>query len=403
MEDDFAKSDSSSSDDEIVNRIMRDTPSPISRKSVSQVWKSRNFSPAGRMPRPPTDRANYARSPRSKVYNSAKFTSGRTSMHDGDEKFDLKMNERVKNDTRYSISSLHGSDGTLTASVDTLVLNSTSKESNSVEDMNDSLNPQITLNSHSDDSLEENAVPQVMQNSGMGSSKLSPMSDGNTSHRSVTLSRKTLREIPQNSLTFQQRSRLPESSTFQVGEWSESFEAQMLSDMRREHEEEMLQEERRINGKHPDAHESALNNVSTYEDVGSGDESFDASWSTWKQPSAMQSEAYKNEMEGCLPISKNMETLAISLNQSNPRDWANIFSPPIILPSERAQQEKDALSDVESGSLPDLLGCSDGSTTSGRSASVQESDDEEMLDLMYDPCLNCYFDPRNGRYYELKG
>lgn len=26
---------------------------------------------------------------------------------------------------------------------------------------------------------------------------------------------------------------------------------------------------------------------------------------------------------------------------------------------------------------------------------------EEELDLLYDPCLNCYFDPVTGKYYEL--
>lgn len=29
-------------------------------------------------------------------------------------------------------------------------------------------------------------------------------------------------------------------------------------------------------------------------------------------------------------------------------------------------------------------------------------DDQQMLDLMYDPTLNCYFDPKTGKYYELK-
>ena len=26
---------------------------------------------------------------------------------------------------------------------------------------------------------------------------------------------------------------------------------------------------------------------------------------------------------------------------------------------------------------------------------------EEELDLLYDPCLNCYFDPKSHKYYEL--
>uniref|UniRef100_A0A3P8T054 CFAP20 domain containing n=1 Tax=Amphiprion percula TaxID=161767 RepID=A0A3P8T054_AMPPE len=37
-----------------------------------------------------------------------------------------------------------------------------------------------------------------------------------------------------------------------------------------------------------------------------------------------------------------------------------------------------------------------------RDESVNEEDDEdEYLNLLYDPCLNCYFDPKTGKYYEL--
>uniref|UniRef100_A0A3B5AW17 Uncharacterized protein n=1 Tax=Stegastes partitus TaxID=144197 RepID=A0A3B5AW17_9TELE len=37
-----------------------------------------------------------------------------------------------------------------------------------------------------------------------------------------------------------------------------------------------------------------------------------------------------------------------------------------------------------------------------RDESVNEDEDEdEYLNLLYDPCLNCYFDPKTGKYYEL--
>jgi len=29
-------------------------------------------------------------------------------------------------------------------------------------------------------------------------------------------------------------------------------------------------------------------------------------------------------------------------------------------------------------------------------------DEEEDLELIYDPILNCYWDPQNNKYYELK-
>lgn len=32
---------------------------------------------------------------------------------------------------------------------------------------------------------------------------------------------------------------------------------------------------------------------------------------------------------------------------------------------------------------------------------VSVEEDEEVLTLLYDPCLNCYFDPQTGKYYEL--
>lgn len=32
---------------------------------------------------------------------------------------------------------------------------------------------------------------------------------------------------------------------------------------------------------------------------------------------------------------------------------------------------------------------------------LNAEEDEEVLTLLYDPCLNCYFDPNSGKYYEL--
>lgn len=32
---------------------------------------------------------------------------------------------------------------------------------------------------------------------------------------------------------------------------------------------------------------------------------------------------------------------------------------------------------------------------------LSAEEDEEVLTLLYDPCLNCYFDPQTGKYYEL--
>ncbi|EHB02742.1 hypothetical protein GW7_15338 [Heterocephalus glaber] len=71
---------------------------------------------------------------------------------------------------------------------------------------------------------------------------------------------------------------------------------------------------------------------------------------------------------------------------SNPRDWLNMLSPPIVPPSHQPlEKHLDS-----SGSL---------SAQGEEDLSVGE--EEEVLTLLYDPCLNCYFDPQSGKYYEL--
>lgn len=198
--------------------------------------------------------------------------------------------------------------------------------------------------------------------------------------QNVTISRKTVREIPLRS----DLSRIGNGlAALQVDSWSESFEGRVLSEMKREQEEEDLlldEEKNKANGTFND-------------EVDYNEESFDASWSTWKQPPGMDSEAYAAEMKSHM-FPKSMQTLDLSLNTSDYENSGNLPSPPIVLPSERAKDDCY---------MSEAFGVSDGSTVSGQSASLNESDDEEMLDLMYDPCLNCYFDPKSGRYYELKG
>uniref|UniRef100_A0A3Q3SKR7 Uncharacterized protein n=1 Tax=Mastacembelus armatus TaxID=205130 RepID=A0A3Q3SKR7_9TELE len=86
--------------------------------------------------------------------------------------------------------------------------------------------------------------------------------------------------------------------------------------------------------------------------------------STWMHISmpANQGHHYQNEMNPLL--------------HSNPREWMDILSPPIMPPSQQRR--------------------------SGKDESVNEVEDEdEFLNLFYDHCLNCYFDPKTGKYYEL--
>uniref|UniRef100_A0A8C2RIR8 CFA20 domain-containing protein n=1 Tax=Capra hircus TaxID=9925 RepID=A0A8C2RIR8_CAPHI len=71
---------------------------------------------------------------------------------------------------------------------------------------------------------------------------------------------------------------------------------------------------------------------------------------------------------------------------SNPRDWLNMLSPPIVPPSQQsAERHQD----------------SSGSSSVQGEEELSVEEDEEVLTLLYDPCLNCYFDPQTGKYYEL--
>lgn len=42
------------------------------------------------------------------------------------------------------------------------------------------------------------------------------------------------------------------------------------------------------------------------------------------------------------------------------------------------------------------------SCVSGRGDEEGAEEEEDLLDLMYDPYMNCYYDPRSKKYYQLK-
>ncbi|KAM6927833.1 protein CFAP20DC [Xenentodon cancila] len=102
----------------------------------------------------------------------------------------------------------------------------------------------------------------------------------------------------------------------------------------------------------------------------------DASAWTCTYPPVNQGYHYQKEMN--------------SLLQSNPREWMDVLSPPIMPPSHQRR----------SGNTRNNLE----SVVRGEDRQVKEEENEdEYLNLLYDPCLNCYFDPKTGKYYELTG
>uniref|UniRef100_A0A2K5M4G7 CFAP20 domain containing n=1 Tax=Cercocebus atys TaxID=9531 RepID=A0A2K5M4G7_CERAT len=149
---------------------------------------------------------------------------------------------------------------------------------------------------------------------------------------------------------------------YQPSQMSES-ELQMLASLRRQQNEE-LEDAGTSHGLSASQVDNCNVSIST-----SSDDT--TTWNSCLPPPVNQGHHYQKEMN---PPS------------SNPRDWLNMLSPPIVPPSQQpAEQRPDS-----SESL---------SVQGEEDHSVEE--DEEVLTLLYDPCLNCYFDPQTGKYYEL--
>ncbi|XP_069392653.1 protein CFAP20DC isoform X2 [Paralichthys olivaceus] len=94
--------------------------------------------------------------------------------------------------------------------------------------------------------------------------------------------------------------------------------------------------------------------------------------STWTHITmpANQGPHYQNEMNPLL--------------HSDPREWMDVLSPPIMPPSQ-PRRSGNTWNNWEN-----LVGGGD-----------EEELEDEYLNLHYDSCLNCYFDPNTGKYYEL--
>ncbi|XP_074169296.1 protein CFAP20DC isoform X2 [Rhinolophus sinicus] len=150
---------------------------------------------------------------------------------------------------------------------------------------------------------------------------------------------------------------------YQPSQMSES-ELQMLASLRRQQNEELED-----TGASHGLSASQVDNCNVSISTSSDDTT---TWNSCLPPPVNQGRHYQKEMNPPSP--------------SNPRDWLNMLSPPIVPPSQQpAEQHQDS-----SGSL---------SAQGEEDLSIEE--DEEVLTLLYDPCLNCYFDPQTGKYYEL--
>nr|XP_061813541.1 uncharacterized protein C3orf67 homolog [Nerophis lumbriciformis] len=186
----------------------------------------------------------------------------------------------------------------------------------------------------------------------------------------ITLSRSSLREvILDDPLKEEDNTSQPSDS----GDWHldptsslqlymvDDDELQMLASLKREQEED----EHKASG----LTASQIHQCNVSMSLSSEDTS---TWTHISMP-GNQGQHYQKEMN--------------PFQCSNPREWMDVLSPPILPPSSQRR------SDNTSNHRQDLI--------RGGKESENEEMEDEYLNLLYDPCLNCYFDPETGKYYEL--
>ncbi|KAM9276790.1 protein CFAP20DC [Morus bassanus] len=142
-----------------------------------------------------------------------------------------------------------------------------------------------------------------------------------------------------------------------------SSELQMLASMKRQQNEEL-----RDTGISHGLSASQIDICNVSISTSSDDT---ATWNSCFPPPVSQEHHYQKEMS--------------PLSHSNPRDWLNMFSPPIIPGSQQLKEHTKSSTNQSISGEHDL----------------NAEEDEEVLTLLFDPCLNCYFDPSSGKYYEL--
>ncbi|XP_053153317.1 protein CFAP20DC isoform X2 [Hemicordylus capensis] len=177
----------------------------------------------------------------------------------------------------------------------------------------------------------------------------------------TSIIRKSLKEIPRENLNLTVQTSGYDWKNYQPSSMSAS-ELQMLASMKRQQNEELED-----NGPSHGLSASQIDNCNISISTSSDDTT---TWNSCLPAPVNQGCHYQKEMN--------------PLSHSNPRDWLNVFSPPIIPPSQQLIEHSEKTANV---------------TSQGEGDFGAEEDD--VLTLLYDPCLNCYFDPETGKYYEL--
>ncbi|XP_042679235.1 protein CFAP20DC isoform X2 [Centrocercus urophasianus] len=187
-------------------------------------------------------------------------------------------------------------------------------------------------------------------------------SEGVSGQMKSSVSKNSLKKVSRENLCVTTQTCEYDWKNYQSSRLSAS-ELQMLASMKRQQSEEL-----KDTGTSHGLSASQIDNCNVNMSTSSDDTT---TWNSCFPPPVSQEHHYQKEMS--------------PLSHSNPRDWLDAFSPPITPASQKLEEH------IKSSPNQSIPGEDD----------LNAEEDEEVLTLLYDPCLNCYFDPNSGKYYEL--
>ena len=242
------------------------------------------------------------------------------------------------------------------------------------------------LASQRDEKIEKHESKQTMPKRNFEAPVPEFIGNSVGSQSKMSISRKALREIPKDDarLSLGKSNKAYDFNKYKMVDMSDSFEAKMLQQLKTEAMEQGEDDDEDLAAKRTSKATDRIKNSEHHYLNNSDSDSDDTSMDTPKHPPTSMAHHYHEEMK----LAPNKLRQDFSLSQSNPRDWGNVFSPPIVLPGNINQNPHKK---PVNKPIPEVNQVPAGSDTDG----------EEELDLLYDPCLNCYFDPKNCKYYEL--
>ncbi|KAK0064303.1 protein CFAP20DC [Biomphalaria pfeifferi] len=249
----------------------------------------------------------------------------------------------------------------------------------------------IKLKSQANNSLRSRPATNLSPK-GSTSPDQKPSFNSRKERDSVTrMSKKSVREI-NNPVTYDNEQNLTngqrpyDATKYRMEEVTDSFEARMYESMRRHADESLQSLSPTLDRLQHRPSETTTSHIHCESPATTSDD--DTSFSSWKAPNLNQvPHNYQDEMKS--------QRSSDTLTSSNPRDWSGVMSPPIV-PLSRVQDLQGTMEGLSDDLSDDPM------TNHGHMGqTIQNTTEDDKLDLLFDPKLNCYYDPETKKYYEL--